>query len=382
MSTPARVLIVDDDAAVRRSYGRVLTRAGMMVLEAPDTEDAITILRSDAELDVLVSDYNLPTGTGLDLLAKAQQLNPDLPVLIMTGMPTVDTAVRALERGAIRFLTKPINADEFCDTVNLATRHRRSLAEGRANLERLGCAQLRGDSELNAALDRALAGLHMVFQPLVDSRRRTRFGYEALVRSSEASLPNPPALLEAAERLGRLRDVGRAIRNWVANALAQTDASDQIFVNLHPADLEDDELYDPNAPLSQHASRVILELTERAALEEVDAVSDRVMALRAMGFRIAVDDLGAGYSSLSSLVQLAPEVVKLDISLVRGVATHPLKSRLVQSMVGVCHDIGSLVVAEGVEDEADRDTVVALDSDLLQGWRHGRPAWPFPAHTW
>jgi EAL domain-containing protein (putative c-di-GMP-specific phosphodiesterase class I) len=381
MTTPARVLLVDDDDFVRRSYGRVLGAAGMLVLEAPDAETAMQIVE-EGGLDVVVSDVGLPHMDGLTFLTAVQRIDPDLPVLIMTGAPTVHAAVHALEHGAIRFLTKPVGNDELRDTIHLAARRYRQATAARAVNEKLGCALLRTNAELDAALDRALAGLKMVFQPLVVAATRRRHGYEALVRSSEPSLPNPAALFAAAERLGRLQDLGRAIRRWVAGVIDQAGPEDHIFVNLHPTDLEDDDLFGADAPLSRHAHRVVLELTERVALEEVSAVAERVSALRDMGYRIAVDDLGAGYAGLSSLVQLAPEVVKLDMSLVRGVAAHPIKRRLIESVVGVCHDIRCRVVAEGVETEDDRDTVLALGCDLLQGWKHGRPAWPFPDHVW
>jgi EAL domain-containing protein (putative c-di-GMP-specific phosphodiesterase class I) len=107
-----------------------------------------------------------------------------------------------------------------------------------------------------------------------------------------------------------------------------------------------------------------------------------VTALRELGFRVAVDDLGAGYSGLSSFAQLEPEVVKLDMSLVRDVNQSNTKQKLIRSMTAVCKDMGSLVVAEGVETIEERECLVELGCDLLQGYLLAKPGPPFPEVKW
>jgi EAL domain-containing protein (putative c-di-GMP-specific phosphodiesterase class I) len=98
-----------------------------------------------------------------------------------------------------------------------------------------------------------------------------------------------------------------------------------------------------------------------------------------MGFRLAVDDLGAGYAGLTSLVQLEPEVVKLDMSLIRDISKSDVKRKLVRSVVELCRALGSKTVAEGIESEGELQTVKELGCDLLQGFLLGRPGRPFPA---
>jgi EAL domain-containing protein (putative c-di-GMP-specific phosphodiesterase class I) len=155
-----------------------------------------------------------------------------------------------------------------------------------------------------------------------------------------------------------------------------------MFVNLHTRDLLDESLYAAESPLSRHASRVVLELTERAALEEIPGAADRVARLRAMGFRIAVDDLGAGYAGLTTFAQLEPDVVKFDMSLVRDVDTHATKRKLIRAMSALFGELGMTVIAEGVETAAERDTLVAAGCELFQGYLFARPGRPFPAVTW
>jgi EAL domain-containing protein (putative c-di-GMP-specific phosphodiesterase class I) len=123
---------------------------------------------------------------------------------------------------------------------------------------------------------------------------------------------------------------------------------------------------------------VVLEITERAALDQVKDLMARMEQLRKMGYRIAVDDLGAGYAGLTSFAQLEPEVVKVDMSLVRGVDASPTKQKLLGSIIGLCHDLDIQIIAEGIETEAERDTVVRLGGDLCQGYLFARPGRPFP----
>jgi EAL domain-containing protein (putative c-di-GMP-specific phosphodiesterase class I) len=151
-----------------------------------------------------------------------------------------------------------------------------------------------------------------------------------------------------------------------------------LFVNLHPEDLLDPHLVHAGSALSRLAESVVLEVTERASLGRVDGVRRKVAELREVGFRIAIDDLGAGYAGLTSFAQLEPEIVKLDMTLIRDIDTSPMKQKLVSSMTALCKEMGMLVVAEGIETAAERDSVIDLGCDLLQGYLFARPGRPFP----
>jgi EAL domain-containing protein (putative c-di-GMP-specific phosphodiesterase class I) len=159
----------------------------------------------------------------------------------------------------------------------------------------------------------------------------------------------------------------------VAQALPRTPTGVLAFVNMHPRDLDDPDLYDAGAPLSRLAARVVLEVTERASLDGCHDVPERMARLRALGFRIAVDDLGAGYAGLSSLAKLEPEFIKLDMSLVRDVHQHPVKQQLVRSMTNLAHSLGLGAVAEGVETIEELGALVDAGLDLFQGYYFARP---------
>jgi EAL domain-containing protein (putative c-di-GMP-specific phosphodiesterase class I) len=233
-------------------------------------------------------------------------------------------------------------------------------------------------ADLGTLFDRTLERLWMAYQPIVHASTGALFGYEALLRSDDSALPNPAAVLEAAKRLGRVHDVGRAVRGRAPEPMDRVPPVYLLFVNLHPDELNDDTLFSPSAPLTAIAPRVVLEITEHASLETIDDVPSRVKRLRNLGFRIAIDDLGAGYSGLSSFAPLKPEFVKLDISLVRDIQKHPVKWKLVRSMTLLCKDMGITVVAEGIEVAEERDSILEIGCDLLQGYLFARPGRAFP----
>jgi EAL domain-containing protein (putative c-di-GMP-specific phosphodiesterase class I) len=147
---------------------------------------------------------------------------------------------------------------------------------------------------------------------------------------------------------------------------------------VHTRDLLDEDLYRVDAPLTKIADRVVLEITERAAIDDVADVHAHVTNLRRLGFRIAIDDLGAGYAGLSSFAALEPEIVKLDMSLVRNVHESPIRQRLIGSMTSLCIDMGMQVIAEGIESAAECDTVRQSGCNLLQGYLFARPGRQLP----
>jgi EAL domain-containing protein (putative c-di-GMP-specific phosphodiesterase class I) len=227
---------------------------------------------------------------------------------------------------------------------------------------------------MEVRFDQAVAGLSMVYQPIVEARSGALVGVEALMRSNEPSLPSPRAVLDAATQLGRLPQIGRRIRSLVAHQLAAWTDGTLLFVNLHPEDLMDVDLIADSSPLTRVASRVVLEITERASLVTSAALSERIARLRKLGFRIAIDDIGAGYSGLTSFTELSPEIVKIDMSLVRDVHLSALKQRTIAAICKLCHEVGCTVVAEGVETVDERECLTALGCDLLQGYLIARPS--------
>jgi EAL domain-containing protein (putative c-di-GMP-specific phosphodiesterase class I) len=379
-ATGARsILVVDDDVAVGRAFQRILGTAGYEVLLADNGAAALAAV-ARRSFEVILSDVQMPGLSGVELLRGVRALDLDVPVILMTGNRTLETAVEAVSLGALEYLQKPLATGVLLETVERAAALHRMARLKREALRLAGGEDTMAVDRagLRASFDRTLETMWIAFQPIVDARRKTVFGYEALMRSREPSLPHPGAILAAAERLDSVHALGRRVRELIAAGFAGAPADVLLFVNLHPHDLLDVELFDRGAPLAVFAKRIVLEITERSSIDEIKDVPARVATLREQGFRLAIDDLGAGYAGLSSLAALKPEIVKLDISLIRDVHQSDVRRRLVGAMTSLCQEMKMLVVAEGVEVAEERDCVLGLGCELLQGYLFAKPGPPFP----
>jgi EAL domain-containing protein (putative c-di-GMP-specific phosphodiesterase class I) len=374
------VVLVDDSPSMLKMLERALDGTAKLAPCSNGT-DAVARVRAGG-VDVVVSDITMPGMTGLDLLRAIREYDPDLPVVLLTGRPTVESAAEAIEHGVFRYLTKPFQPEMLRGTVRQASQLYR-LA--RIKREALGLAGVVGPSDrvgLEVTFEHALASLSLEFQPIVSVTERAVVAYEALMRSAEPALPGPLDVIAAAERLGAVFEVGRSVRQWAGNLFRAEPRSRLLFLNLHPRDLLDPELTAPNSPLAPLADRVVLEITERSSLERISDIRDRVAILRSRGYRIAIDDLGAGFAGLTSFAVLEPDIVKVDMSLTRNVDQSPIKQKIIRAMTALCHEMGMHIVAEGVETPAERDMLIELGCDLLQGYLFARPGPPFPEAIW
>lgn len=374
------VLVVDDEEQLRRLSERMLSRAGFLVQTAASGEEALDMMRGGRRFDTVVSDLMMPGMDGMQFLREIRQLDLDVPIVFLTGNPSLATAMEAMEQGGFRYLAKPIESERLVAIVKDAAAHHRLSLLKRKALEvcEAGGWLIEDLEDLGSRFDGALEKLWIAYQPIVAWPTQQLFGYEALVRSADADLSTPGKLLDAAERLGRVQELGQRIRDAIAAGAAIAPPDVLLCANLHALDLTSDHLYAADAPLSRIAARVVLEVTERSGLYRVDHLANRISKLRELGYRLAVDDLGSSHAGLSSFRQLGPDIVKLDISLVRDVDCSAAKASLIKSMIALCtKDLGMRVVCEGVETEGERDALLSLGAELLQGYLIGMPSRDF-----
>ena len=368
-SSTTSVLLADDDPGECQAHAEALQQQGYRVLTATDGSDALALLAERA-FDCVVAGLARPELDAIRLLRTIRERNLDLPVIVETVHPTVESAAEAVEWDAFRYLIKPVPASHLVELVGLAARAHRVARLRRAAwayLEQIGFRDRAGEFEA------AFGQIWMAFQPIVRWPQRRVVGYEALVRSRSPVYSHPGALLDAAAQLGRLRDLGQSIRKAVAEVVGTADEQATFFVNVQAQDLLDSDLYATSCPLAAVAQRVVLEITERESLEHIDGLSDRIARLRDLGYRIAVDDVGAGYADLSWLAPLKPDVIKLDMAVTRDIHVDPATRSLVASLTRLCRELDVAVVAEGVESELQRDGLATAGCDLFQGFLFGRP---------
>jgi EAL domain-containing protein (putative c-di-GMP-specific phosphodiesterase class I)/GGDEF domain-containing protein len=221
--------------------------------------------------------------------------------------------------------------------------------------------------------------IRTLFQPIVRVPDREIIGYEALSRGPEGSyLESADNLFGFTERAGMLGEVellcvDRALQN--AKKLPQGAV---LFVNLSMLGLEYIEseglgLTGRMEQAGRSPRECVLEITERTYAESASRLRERIAELRKHGFRIAIDDMGTGYSALHVLAELQPDFIKLDKMLVRDLPEEPIKRNLVSAITGFAHDSQSVVIAEGVETEDEVGTLENLGIDLQQGFFFGYP---------
>jgi EAL domain-containing protein (putative c-di-GMP-specific phosphodiesterase class I)/CheY-like chemotaxis protein len=371
----ARVLFVDDDPGVTDGIRRRLTqrRTEWEIHTANSAVDALAAM-AQQPFDAVVSDEQMPGMTGTELLAQIAREYPGCARIILTGQASLDAAIRAINEARIfRFLTKPCHTDDLVECVTEALHANAAQARESDGLR---------PEERRAEVRSAIESLTLVFQPIVSISRCKPFAYEALMRSESRTLGAPNLLLAAAEQEDLTDAVDECVFELAARAIDLAPPDLQLFVNVHPHSFAQPLLYEPDAPLARVASRVVLELTERSALDDIPDMPARVEALRGLGYRIAIDDLGAGYSGLTYLVQLKPDFVKFDRELVHQIEASPPREKLTASMEKLCTELGIRTIAEGVETAAERAVLTRIGCDLLQGYYFARPAKGFADIDW
>jgi EAL domain-containing protein (putative c-di-GMP-specific phosphodiesterase class I) len=218
-------------------------------------------------------------------------------------------------------------------------------------------------------------GPEIVLQPVVRLDSSEVVEYEALSRFPDSPDLTPDLVFEKAHEIGLGIELERAA---VINAVKNLSAIEgRLAINISPMALADPETI---AALSEFPlARLTLELSEHDPVDDYPALMATLAPLRAKGMRLAIDDVGAGFSTLRHILLTSPDVVKIDRSLVSGVAQDPILQSLVEALVKVATGIPAQIVAEGIETEADALMLRQLGVTHGQGWLYGKPK-PAEAH--
>lgn len=237
-------------------------------------------------------------------------------------------------------------------------------------------------AELPAAIATGL--LYPVFQPQVRLRDGSVRGVETLVRWRRADGkpgPGPALFIPVAERIGLVGDIDRLVAKRTLDHLSSgrlglpRDAV--ISINASVKELADpvwlDGLMDIVHQAGVPTDRLEIEVTETAVMENLDRTAGVLARLRAAGVKVAIDDFGAGYASLSYLKHLPADLIKIDQGFIRDLADSRRSRHIVGSVITLAHDLGMEVVAEGVENEETAGILTELGCDIGQGWHFGRP---------
>ena len=221
--------------------------------------------------------------------------------------------------------------------------------------------------------------LNVLFQPIVDLDDGSLFAVEALARCSVPELSMPYVLFEHAVYHNYCGRLGRAIREVTFSRCSGMP----MFVNIHPAELSERWLVQPDDPLFSYDHDVYLEITESVPFLHYRLCVTVLQEIRARGhLHLVIDDLGAGFSNLKRIGDLQPALVKLDMQLIRGIDTNKRQRMLVSSIVRLCQDMDAEVVAEGIETESELEAVLETGARYGQGYLLARPGYPVPTVRW
>jgi EAL domain-containing protein (putative c-di-GMP-specific phosphodiesterase class I) len=381
-----RILIVDDQEANVLLLERILDRAGLT--DVTSTTDPSQALRLFDELapDLILLDLHMPGVDGFAILASLQAAIPDnafLPVLVLTADLTSEAKERVLSAGAKDFLTKPFDRTEVLLRIKnlLETRslHLRQQQHNQA-LE----AKVREQAERDARLatERRLRrmrieavlrgpGLGVVFQPIVELRGGIMIGAEALARFAHEPTRSPDLWFVEAAEVGLGIQLELAAIRAALVELEHLPSGTYLSLNASPATVASDDLVEVLA--ATPGERLVIEVTEHAPVADYDALNARLEVLRARGVRLAVDDAGAGFASLRHILRLAPDIIKLDITLTRGIDADPVKRALASSLVTFAPEIDASITAEGVETVEELGALRELGINSAQGYYLARP---------
>jgi EAL domain-containing protein (putative c-di-GMP-specific phosphodiesterase class I) len=226
--------------------------------------------------------------------------------------------------------------------------------------------------------DIAMGALSIHYQPIVDLRTRKLFAYEGLARPTSGVFSGPLDLFDAALESHCVGELGRFLRHI---AVAGGPAV-PLFINANPNEFDEGWLVRPDEPIFWHNEDIYLEITESVPLSHFALCHSVIKEVRGKGTFLAVDDLGAGYSNLKYISDLAPEVVKLDRELIAGVVRDTRQYKLLVALVRLCEEMGARVVGEGIETLDEFHAVIDAGVTYGQGYLLARPALVPPQFKW
>jgi EAL domain-containing protein (putative c-di-GMP-specific phosphodiesterase class I) len=217
------------------------------------------------------------------------------------------------------------------------------------------------------------------YQPILRLQENTIMGFEALSRGPRGSgLETAEALFAAAAANGLTVELDRLCRRRALLSSNRVPSSARIFVNTLPATMRDPQfrgkpLIDFLEQAQVAPSRIVIEITEHLVIENYSIFRDTMSYFTDLGMALAVDDVGTGYSGLESIAKLKPSFLKIDTSLVRDVHVSSVNRSMVRAIVGLGHGIGAQVIAEGIHNEEEVQTLRGLEVDFGQGYHLARP---------
>jgi EAL domain-containing protein (putative c-di-GMP-specific phosphodiesterase class I)/DNA-binding NarL/FixJ family response regulator len=390
--TTIRVLVAEDDPTLRFALADLLSEEPglQLVAAAADAEEAISLAALHTP-DVALLDVRMPGGGGIRAASQIRSRSPRTRILALSADADRSTVMQMLEAGASGYLVKESPAEEILEGIRtvmggggtlsgevafgvidaLADHLRRERTESERYSERR--------SRVRQVLDHG--PLRMVYQPIFDLETRAPVGAEALARFDPESGLRPDQWFHEAAEVGLLPELELKAVELALEDLSRMPPGAYLSVNASPGTAASD----PFAELLEGVlgDRVVVEITEHAPVDDYEELARSLQELRKAGVRLAVDDAGAGFASLRHILRLAPDILKLDISLTQGIDSDRTRRALASGLIAFAAEVDMGVVAEGIETDAELEALLELGVRDGQGYRLGKPGeLPSAGETW
>ncbi|MBX9974181.1 EAL domain-containing protein [Cytobacillus firmus] len=254
----------------------------------------------------------------------------------------------------------------------------------KARQHALAMAEKRVRSEFNEMMYKinkivAKKDIKMLAQPIINVATGEVKAWEMLTRGPSGTfLESPLQLFTIARQTGSLYDLELIVLEKTLEQITKTGCTQDIFINFTPITIGNERFVrDVKKMLTGYKNippeQITLEITERDPIEGIENFIYNIKVLRTLGFRVAVDDTGAGYASLNSISEIMPDIIKIDRSVIKGIDTNRVKESMLKGLLLVAKEAGSLVVAEGIESEGEASVLSRNNVDLAQGYFYARP---------
>ncbi len=381
--TAITVVISDDDADVRSSLAwQLASKIGIAVVGMASDADSAIRLAQETTPTVALVDFDMPGG-GERAVKGILAVSPGTHVVALSGRSDAETTRAMLGAGAGSYLVKGASPDDLVTAVVRAAKGETILAaEVARDLMGDFTARLERDRATSAETQRLTDSIRRTideellfasFQPIVDLESERVVAFEALCRFPQTPVRAPDRWFADAEAVGLRPELELAAAAAAFESFSAYPGDEALAVNASP------DVLGRVAELgSRLGAQLIVEVTENAAIKDYEAVAEALSRHRASGVHLAVDDAGAGFASFRHVVELRPDFIKLDQSLVRNVDRDLARRALARGLIGFGKELGIAVVAEGVESPAELRALRELGVDRAQGFLLGRPG-PLPA---
>jgi EAL domain-containing protein (putative c-di-GMP-specific phosphodiesterase class I) len=370
-------MVADDEPTIREALADLF--GGQETLElvgvAADADEAIELARRTLP-DVALLDVKMPGGGGSRAARAIRSLTPHTRIVALSAHEDRASVLEMLRAGVVAYVVKGASADEILETVRRSVLGQASLSAdvaGHVVHELAGqlARQEREVVERRERLERIHRALDdpdrlsMVYQPIVALHDGTMAGVEALARFDMEPARDPDLWFAEAAEAGLLVELERSAIRLALADLHLVPRDVYLSINMSPATAASPGFAELLEPFE--AERIVLEVTEHARVEDYDALRAALREMRRMGVRLAVDDAGAGFASLRHILQLDPDLIKVDMSLTQHIDRERANRALAAGLIAFAAEIDAQIIAEGIETRTEVDALRGLGVAYGQG---------------